>query len=617
MPGNHLSMGLPVFAGILVILLASGCSGRGSDQEAQANSAGAPTAAPAGSGGASARATGGSAARGGSGSPGTAARGGTNVGQPATSLAGSQAVAGTAAAGATASTGTAGTSGSSSQPMTTNAPCMIPDDAMVTGTARHVTVDAAQTAGRIRSLQGAHYNPGVADGALSKTYRNIGVDMIRTHDIGSGTGNAADMDGTGANIIFPNLSADPMSASSYNFAPTDAVIKNIRDAGAEVYFRVGRSNSNVPTVPTDFDNYAKAVKQVVLHYNQGWANGFNYGIKYFEIWNEPDFDPFWSGTPEQYRQLYQKIALAIREAGPDAIIGGPTSATFSDQDGLRATFLKFVKDNALPLDFYSFHKYTNGTNDPYEFARMAMSYREELDKFGLTKTEVINSEYETSLNGDVVLGGDAGRAGFMAQSLIYMQNAGVARAFVYGRVAATPTKENLAFGAVSKLNATPIKLCTKTQAGEDNGFAVLAGRNEDEAKPMLQVVIASYQVSKSLMGPRAEGDVAMVPGVGTIELLPRRTIDYPDTDGYQLSIHGIPDAWGDVTVQQYRIDASNNFTVINTAMVKAADRPQGVLTFSGTSWVRARADPQNDPKGAPQGVDLIVVNSAASAASGS
>jgi hypothetical protein len=306
--------------------------------------------------------------------------------------------------------------------------------------------------------------------------------MIRTHDIGSGTGNAGDSDGTGANILYPS-NGDPMSASSYNFGPTDAAIKNIRDAGAEVYFRIGRSNSNVGTPPADFDKYAQAMKQVVLHYNQGWANGFMYGIKYFEIWNEPDFQPFWTGTPEQYRQLYKKVALAIREAEPNAIIGGPTSATFSDEGGLRATFLQFVKDNNLPLDFYSFHKYTNSTNDPYEFARMAMTHREELDKFGFTKTEIINSEWETSLMGDVVLGGDAGRAGFVAQSLIYMQNVGVGRSFVYGRIASTPTKENLGFSAVSKLNATPIKLCTKTQFGEDNGVcrAGRAQRGRDEA----------------------------------------------------------------------------------------------------------------------------------------
>ena len=27
---------------------------------------------------------------------------------------------------------------------------------------------------------------------------------------------------------------------------------------------------------------------VIKHYNSGWANGYHYNIKYWEIWNEPD-----------------------------------------------------------------------------------------------------------------------------------------------------------------------------------------------------------------------------------------------------------------------------------------------------------------------------------------
>jgi hypothetical protein len=39
--------------------------------------------------------------------------------------------------------------------------------------------------------------------------------------------------------------------------------------------------------------------------------------------------------------------------------------------------MQYIKDNQLPLDFYSFHKYTNKSNDPFDFARMARSFREE------------------------------------------------------------------------------------------------------------------------------------------------------------------------------------------------------------------------------------------------
>jgi hypothetical protein len=485
---------------------------------------------------------------------------------------------------------------------------------MDTGSARAVTVDAQQVVGTIRSLQGAHWDPGPAKQALSLNYASMGVDMIRTHDAGGINGSGVgDVDGPGRSRMFPNLNADSTVEASYSFGPTDTMIKNIRDAGAEVYFRVGRSNlTGANTVPPDFDKYADIVKHVVMHYNQGWASGFSYGIRYFEIWNEPDFLPFWAGTGDQYHELYKKVALAIKGVDTGALVGGPANSTFNDQTGLRATFLKYLKDNQAPLDFYSFHKYTNKSQDPMDYARMAQSYRDELNMYGFTATKIVNSEYESSLQGDVMLGGEAGHAVFAAEALMYMQDAPVDKATSYMTIGATATKESLAFGAISKLNATPQRLCT--QGGDNNGFAVLAGLGQSTA--MLQVVIANYQISTSLMGPIPGGneESITVPGLGhlaNMTYLDRRSFTYPDKEGYALTIKSIPDSWGDVTVKQYRIDSGKSLALVNTNVTKASDRPQGSLTVSG-SWAHAIASPPNDPKGAAQGLDLIVVTGAAS-----
>jgi hypothetical protein len=472
--------------------------------------------------------------------------------------------------------------------------CALPEP-MGAGTARAIVVDAAQVSGMIRSLQGAHWDPGPASGALSKAYKDIGVDMIRTHDAGGIQGSGCgDVDGPGRGKIVPNLSADPASESSYSFATTDTMIKNIVDTGAEVFFRVGRSNiSGSGTVPPDFAKYAEFVKHIVMHYNKGWANGFQYGIKWWEIWNEPDFTPFWSGTGAQYLELYGKIARAIKEADSEVLIGGPANASFNDMRSTRGSLMKYVVDNKLPLDFFSFHKYTNHTNDPYEFKRMAEDLIAELAKYELTKTVIVNSEFWTSLVGESVIGGEAGQAAFLAQSLIYQQPV-VAKSMHYGRVGSGQTKLNEAFSQVSKMNATPRKLCHKTQAGEDNGFAVMAGRGESAHK--LQVAIASYHVPANLMGPSVlEEDIS----VTIMSYLPRRTIMYPSTMGYELTIKNIPDSWGDVTVETYRVDSANTNKMLSTKTVKASERMQGSLTVQGAAW--------GATQGAEQGVDLVVV----------
>lgn len=263
--------------------------------------------------------------------------------------------------------------------------------------------------------------------------------------------------------------------------------------------------------------------------------------------------------------------------------------------------MKYVRDQRLPLDFFSFHKYTNHTNDPYEYKRMAEALKAELEQYGFTDMPIINSESWTSLQGDVMLGDQAGQAAFLAQALIYMQPV-VDKAFTYATIGSAQSKLSLAFGAVSELNDTPQRLCHRTQAGEDNGFAVMAGSHPSKQK--LQVVIASYHISTTLMGPSVEEEDI---GVCVMSYLPRRTITYPDTEGYELTIKSIPESWGDVTVKQYRIDANNSNTLVKTETIRVDERAQGSLTVSGSSWVRAQPR-AGDPKGAPQGVDLIVVS---------
>ena len=80
-------------------------------------------------------------------------------------------------------------------------------------------------------------------------------------------------------------------AESYGFGATDKLVQAIRDSGAEVYYRVGRSAGGNLEPPKDFDKYARIVAHIAMHYNQGWAHGFHDHIRYWEIWNEPDSGP--------------------------------------------------------------------------------------------------------------------------------------------------------------------------------------------------------------------------------------------------------------------------------------------------------------------------------------
>ncbi|MGC4043161.1 MAG: malectin domain-containing carbohydrate-binding protein [Armatimonas sp.] len=77
-------------------------------------------------------------------------------------------------------------------------------------------------------------------------------------------------------------------------------------------------------------------------------------ILYHEVWNEPDNPPtFFSGTQQQYFELYRTGVKAIRSADPDAKVGGPTTAF----DKWTEAFVEYVRTQNLPLDFFSIHQY--------------------------------------------------------------------------------------------------------------------------------------------------------------------------------------------------------------------------------------------------------------------
>ena len=70
--------------------------------------------------------------------------------------------------------------------------------------------------------------------------------------------------------------------------------------------------------PKDFGKWARICEHIIRHYNEGWANGFHFGIVYWEIWNEPDNglpgeNQMWTGTDEEYFALYDVTAKHLKK----------------------------------------------------------------------------------------------------------------------------------------------------------------------------------------------------------------------------------------------------------------------------------------------------------------
>ena len=182
--------------------------------------------------------------------------------------------------------------------------------------------------------------------------------------------------------IFKRFEADENDPKSYVFEPTDSYVANTYAAGTKVFYRLGASIEHGYKYgtypPRDFGKWARICEHIIRHYNEGWADGFNYGIEYWEIWNEPDnykadgANPCWQGTPDEFIDFYEVVSKHLKSCFPSLKIGGPAfCSSFYQKDDFKLNFLKAVKERNMPLDFYSFHGYLKNVEKVFELSRAA------------------------------------------------------------------------------------------------------------------------------------------------------------------------------------------------------------------------------------------------------
>lgn len=272
-----------------------------------------------------------------------------------------------------------------------------------------IRVDFDKTTGEIKPVHGIGRMPEYVTGSeINSYFTEAQIPYCRTHDINE----------TDIHRIFPDFSKDVNDESSYYFEETDRIIESIADTGMKPFFRFGiswsdpvRSREHLQP-PEDFGKWAQICEHIILHYNEGWAQGFSYGIEYWEIYNEPDCQPvpeennFWQGTPEEFYRLYDTTASYLKEKFPDLKIGGYGSCGFyaltktnavntgsSPQNQYFITFfedfLKYISERSTPMDFFTWHSYTTTEKN----ARYIDYVRKSLKKAGYADTEIIVDEW--------------------------------------------------------------------------------------------------------------------------------------------------------------------------------------------------------------------------------
>jgi len=361
------------------------------------------------------------------------------------------------------------------------------------GGPRRLSVNCTSRVGRIRDLQQTNRGPLLANHDYGEQFASTGIGMVRSHDYNG----PFDM-----SRIFPNPDADVDDPVSYHFQATDILALDIYDHGLELFFRLGESWNGIPSSRMSPEKWARLACNVVRHFNEGWANGHHLGIRYWEIWNEPNGSHFWNDSDEAFADLYAAAAIAIKTLDPDLMVGGPGMAGYTARHWVR-NFLEMIRERSAPLDFYSWHIYHMG--NPHTVAAAQRSVRQIVDEAGYTEAEVINTEWNLNPGsgcaevncGPRVL--SAYSAAHLVSAINYWQDTDIALAFRY-RTDAYPifglfgdgeeyplySPSGWAYLLLDAFHTSSVRL--QVEGGDEAGYTIMAGRGEAPPDPITIII---------------------------------------------------------------------------------------------------------------------------------
>ncbi|MBR6735872.1 MAG: hypothetical protein IKL92_03260 [Oscillospiraceae bacterium] len=247
-----------------------------------------------------------------------------------------------------------------------------------------------------------------------------GIPYSRLHDVGGMFGVDVFVD---IPNIFRDFDADVTDPKSYDFTFTDNLIKQLIDAGCIPFYRLGVTIENYMELkayrihpPKDPYKWARICEHIIKHYNEGWADGFCYGLEYWEIWNEPENrrpetngNQMWTGTMEEFFELYDITAKHLKSVFGDTIkVGGYGSCGFYagiDDPELKGypnyatgneyrvefahRFLEYVQRSGAPLEFFSWHSY-HSVEDTVKYEKYC---RRLLEKYGFENVPDMLNEW--------------------------------------------------------------------------------------------------------------------------------------------------------------------------------------------------------------------------------
>jgi xylan 1,4-beta-xylosidase len=211
---------------------------------------------------------------------------------------------------------------------------------------------------------------------------------------------------------------DASGVPEYNFQYIDEVYDFLLSIGMKPFVELGfcpnalASGSKTifwwkgnVTPPKDLEKWSALLAALIGHFTERYGEG-EVSTWYFEVWNEPNLEAFFSGTKAEYFELYARSARAIKQVSSAYRVGGPATAGVA----WVPEFIDYCAREKVPLDFISTHDYavdvghldetgTAGTifsHDPRSIYGNVRAVREQIASSAMPELELHFTEWSSS-----------------------------------------------------------------------------------------------------------------------------------------------------------------------------------------------------------------------------
>lgn len=203
-----------------------------------------------------------------------------------------------------------------------------------------------------------------------------------------------------------------------DFSPAFDGLEALASRGLIPFISLGFFPQAVSSSPIEPPGSWDAWQRLVRAFFTGLAEDSRFGPDviagwWFEVWNEPNEGRFWSGTQEQYFDLFRATSDIVSSLDLPIRFGGPAIAYKPQQvpdfgEPWMARFFDFISsDPDLRLDFVSIHRkgtVGDGPPDPrrlYDAAKATADQLLALDPARFAGIPVINNEADEKVGFEV------------------------------------------------------------------------------------------------------------------------------------------------------------------------------------------------------------------------